>query len=288
MASIHGLKRRITAAQNVSKTTRAMQMIAASKLKKAQEATLASRPYVEKLVNVTKRVVRCRPADYTHPYITPKNAEGKKLLLVFAPDKGLCGGLITNLLREFLHYQRQEKNVKIMTIGKKVESTVLHLQSEVVAAFLFGTTTPAFDMVYPITKIINEQYLLGSVSSVHVLSTHFTSIFSQKPKLTSILPIEITLEDYEDTKQEYTFEPNVKELLSPLLNHYIEMVVYQKLLESFVSEQAARMVAMQNATSNAKDIIEDLRLEYNKTRQARITNEILDISGASAAMEIYE
>lgn len=260
-------------------------MIAASKLKKAQAATLATRPYVEKLSTVTKRVATRAPQEFTHPYLTPKNANGKKLLVLFAPDKGLCGGLITNLLREFLRYTREEKGLRVVTVGKKVESFVITLRSEVIASFVFGTTTPSFNMVLPITKMINDEYLLGNVASVHILATHFTSIFSQKPIMTTLLPISLPLPQEEQEKSEggqYLFEPNVTELLSPLLNHYLEMVVYQYLLESFVSEQAARMVAMQNATSNAKDVIEDLRLEYNKTRQARITNEILDISGADA------
>lgn len=280
MASIHALRRRITAAQNVSKTTRAMQMIAASKLKRAQQATLATRPYVEKLSAVTKRVAIKVPQDFSHPYLTPK-ASGKTMLIVFAPDKGLCGGLITNLLREFYQYQKAEKDIVVMTVGKKVEGYVAYLKNEVIASFLFGTTTPVFSMVYPIIKIINEHYLSKQVQTVKMLSTHFNSLFSQNPTITTLLPVLLPLEEKEEEKApQYIFEPNATNLLTPLLTHYLEMVVFQHLLESFVSEQAARMIAMQNATSNAKDIITDLRLEYNKTRQARITNEILDISGA--------
>lgn len=282
MATLLQLKSRIKAAQNVSKTTKAMQMIAASKLKRAQQAVMAGRPYVAKLEGLTRNVAQKveqndRPAYLEHRFT------GKKTLVIFlAPDKGLCGGLITNLLREFLRNVQNENNSYIV-IGKKVEGYVTRLEKDVIATFNFGTTLPTFDMIYPIIKLIDEYYISGKVDSVKILGAHFQSIFTQTPKIDTILPIRLEGgKDEEEQKDqtEYLFEPSKQSLLPSLLKHYLEMSLYQHLLESHVCEQAARMISMQNATNNAEDIIEDLRLEYNKTRQAKITGEILDIVGS--------
>ncbi|MBP9719080.1 MAG: ATP synthase F1 subunit gamma [Candidatus Levybacteria bacterium] len=286
MASLLQLKSRIKAAQNVSKTTKAMQMIAASKLKRAQQAALAGRPYVHKLETLTHAVAQSQSQEKTattHPYMTPRFNTKKTLVLFLSPDKGLCGGLIANLLREYMRNVRAE-NTSYILVGKKAQATVTRLEKDVIATFDFGTTLPTFDMVYPLMKLIDEYYLSGKVDSVKILGANFTSIFTQTPKIDTILPIALEKqpEEKKETEAGYIFEPSATDLLPSLLKHYVEMVLFQHLLESFVSEQAARMISMQNATNNAKDIIEDLRLEYNKTRQAKITSEILDITGSRA------
>lgn len=286
MASTMLLQRRIRTAQNVSKTTKAMQMIAASKLKKAQDAALSSRPYVEKLTDVTRSLTtKINTATLQDSYMNESVKNGKTLLIVISPDKGLCGGLITNLLREVL--RRESKNDTYLTLGKKVENSVAHLGHDLVASFPFGNTLPSFDVVYPIVKLVDEYFLGKKVERVQILSTHFSNLFSQKPHLTDLLPIkahEETIKEAEKSADQFQlFEPDLETILPDLLKRYIEMVVYQEVLESYLSEQAARMLSMQNATNNAKDIIEDLRLEYNKSRQAKITSELLDITGASAA-----
>ena len=285
MATILTLKRRINAAKNVSKTTKAMQMIAASKLKRAQNAVTASKPYVEKISEILENLRSAAKKDYTHSYLTPKNKTGKTLLLVLSPDKGLCGSLITNILKEFLHYQHNFKDSSYILVGKKLEGQVVHLNKEIIAAFPFGTTLPSFSSVYPLLQIIDEYYNGGKVDSVKILTAEYINIFTQKPKVTNLLPINFDNLKEEDDKKEknddfYLFEPNKKVLLDSLLKHYLEMAVYHQLIESFLSEQASRMMSMQNATDNANDIIEDLQLEYNKTRQAKITSELLDITGA--------
>lgn len=278
MANALIIRRRIRTAQNVSKTTRAMQMIAASKLRRAQEAALSSRPYVEKLTHINQSLTGKTGEGYLHPYMASKKISGKTLLIVISPDKGLCGGLITNLLREYLKINGKETFV--LTIGKKMEKNVLRLGNEMVATYPLGNTLPSFDIVYSISKIIDDYFLSEKVDSIQILYTHFTSIFSQRPTIKTILPISIPEEEVKSTSFSL-FEPNVNELLPNLLKHYLEMVLYQHLLESFVSEQAARMVAMQNANSNAKEIINMLTLDYNKARQEKITNEILDISSGA-------
>ncbi len=281
MATLLTLKRRIRASQNVSKTTRAMQMIAASKLKKAQDAALSSRPYVKKLTDLAHDLSNKTEEVNKHPYMK-LNESTKTLVIALSPDKGLCGGMVTNLLREFFSYAKQDKDAAYIVLGKKLEAQVTKLDNEVIASFVFGTTLPQFDMVFPLTKLIDEYYLSGKVQQVKVLYTDFTSFFSQTPKIATLLPI--ALPDQTEKKEEnfQLYEPDLSQMLPSLLRHYVEMSMYQYLLESYLSEQAARMIAMQNATTNAKDIIEGLKLEYNKTRQAKITSELLDITGGRA------
>lgn len=284
MATLLTLRRRIKAAQNVAKATRAMQMIAASNLRKAQDAALSSRPYVNKLTVLAKDLSEKVDDKANHPYITPPGETNKTLVIALSPDKGLCGGLITNLIREFFSYAHQDPNSSYIVMGKKLENQVVKLKNETLATFVFGTTLPKFDAVFPLARLINDQYLMGNVSSVKVLYTDFNSIFSQTPKIATLLPISLAQtkeEEPDDAEKEHfqLYEPSIHAILPSLLNHYLEMSLYQFLLESFLSEQAARMISMQNATNNAKDIIEGFRLEYNKTRQSKITSELLDIGG---------
>lgn len=283
MATLLSLKRRIRAASNISKTTRAFQMIATSRLKKAQEATLASRPYVSKLTELAQELSAKKDESASHPYITSPSENNKTLVIALSPDKGLCGGLITNLLREFYTYTKTDKDASYIVVGKKIEGQITKLPNEIVASFAFGTTLPTFDMVYPVSRLINEYYLSGKVSSVKVLYTDFASFFSQTPRITTLLPISLPQEEGSTTPSgSQIYEPSISVMLPSLLKQYMEMNLFQFMLESYLSEQAARMIAMQNATNNAKDIIEALQLEYNKTRQAKITSELLDITGGRA------
>ncbi|HYM65382.1 MAG TPA: ATP synthase F1 subunit gamma [Candidatus Sulfotelmatobacter sp.] len=282
MATLLILKRRIKTAKNISKTTKAFQMIAASRLKKAQEAALSSKAYVEKLDSISKTLTQKVDKDNLHEYMkSPKNTNSK-LVIVISPDKGLCGALVTNLIREVLHLQPSGK-IFYLTIGKKAENAVSSLNKDVVASFPFGTSLPQFETVYPVADIIKEYFLEGKVSEVTILSTKFSSVFSQTPKFLDLLPVKIE-EDTVKKSFNIMFEPNIESLIPDLLQHYLEMVLYQSLLESYASEQASRMIAMKNATDNAMDMISDLQLEYNKSRQEKITNELLDIGGGSQSL----
>ncbi len=283
MATILSLKRRIKAASNVSKTTRAMQMIAASKMKKAQNSALSVKPYAEKIGLLSTKVREKIEKEALHPYMEERNESGKTLFLVFSPDKGLCGGLITNLLSEVI------KNIKeddlVITVGKKIENYIVRLNKTLIASYPFGNTLPIYETVYSIAKMVDDNYLNKKVDNVKIIYTNFASIFSQKPIVLNLLPIAINVNENEQNESDkknpfQLFEPSIEELLPTLIKKYFEITVYQKLLESYLSEQASRMVAMQNATTNARDIILDLTLEYNKTRQAKITSEILDITSA--------
>lgn len=278
MATLLTLKRRIKTTKNVSKTTRAMQMISASKLKKAQDVATSSMPYVEKLNFLSKNLAQKIDSDNLHDYMKTPSVNSK-LLIVISPDKGLSGGLVTNLIREVMRQNAQGKTYYI-TIGKKAESNVSLLDKEIVASFPFGSTLPEFDAVYPVAKIVNEYFLGKKVSEVSILSTKFLNVFTQTPHFNKLLPVKFE-EEVKEKNSITLFEPNVESLLLSLLQHYLEMVIYQSLLESYASEQAARMIAMKNATDNALDIISEIQLEYNKTRQEKITNELLDIEGGS-------
>lgn len=285
MASIQALQRRIKTAQNVSKTTRAMQMIAASKLKKAQDAALSSRSYVEKLMAVTANLTKRVEKAELPLYMKQPKQTGTTLYILISPDKGLCGGLVTNLTREVIRLAKVDD--AIITIGKKIESPAARITKNIIASFPFGNTLPAYDFVYPIAKIIDEQFSTGKIAKVVLVSTHFVNLFSQKPHATDLLPItpkeiDVTGNNASDAFQ--LFEPDLESILPELLKRYMEMSLYQEILESYLAEQSARMLSMQNATNNAKEIIEDLKLEYNKSRQAKITNEILDITGGAVAL----
>jgi F-type H+-transporting ATPase subunit gamma len=283
MATLLTLRRRMKTTTNVSKTTKAMQMIAASKLKKAQDSAESSKPYVEKLNTLSKALEQRVDKDQLHQYMLPQEEIKAKLLIVISPDKGLCGGLVTNLMKEVLHFSNTGKTYYI-TIGKKAERSVASLNKDIVASFPFGTTLPPFEAVFPIAKLINEYFLGKKVSEVTILSTKFNSIMSQMPMFNILLPVKLQEKAVLD-KSATLFEPSVDALLPDLLQHYLEMVIYQSLLESYASEQGSRMIAMKNATDNAMDIISELRLEYNKTRQEKITNELLDIGGGLVAYE---
>lgn len=287
MANTLALRRRIKTAQNVSKTTRAMQMIAASKLKRAQSAVVASRPYVTSLMRVSQHISSRENNSTTvdtHPYVKLNINNSKTLYIIISPDKGLCGGLITNLFREYVKI-KQDTNALFVTLGKKIESPIAANSKNLIASFPFGNTIPSFEMVLPLLEIIDDYYLSGKISTVKVITTHFNSIFSQTPHIEPLLPLILPKDTNISSSVDIVFEPSKEDLLPALAKRYIEMVLYQQILESYASEQAARMIAMQNATNNAKDIVNSLQLLYNKARQEKITNEILDISSATVAME---
>jgi len=285
MANLLSLKRRIQTAQNVSKTTRAMQMIAASKLKKAQNAALSLRTYAQKLISLSQNLTTKIQKENLHSYMVERFDTKKTLIIVLSPDKGLCGGLITNLIREFLRISISKEDYLYITIGKKAERQIINLtKNEILASFQFGSTNPTFDMVFPILRIIDEYFIGEKVDAVKILFSQFESVFTQKPKVATLLPITISeTPAIPNNNLPYLFEPNLNTLMPSLLAQYVQMSLYQYLLESFASEQGARMIAMQNATTNAKDVITELKLDYNKSRQEKITNEILDITNTGVS-----
>ncbi len=276
MANLQLLKRKIKTTQNVSKTTKAMQMIAASKLNRAQTAALSTRPFVEKVTKLTSGAASKLDSDQKHAYMK-ENKNAKTLAIVFTPDKGLCGAMVTNIIRQVAEFDLANKSVSYIAVGKKAQLTLAAFGKEVIAAFDFGNSFPTFNQVLPLLEVIGNEFLTGKVGNVKVIYTNFKSVFSQSPQVTDLLPITFG-NSVEPQTSQTLFEPSVSEILPELLRQYLEMNIYQFFLENYLSYQAAQMIAMQNATDNALDLIKDLKLEYNKTRQEKITNEILDIS----------
>lgn len=281
MANLITLKRRIKTAQNVSKTTKAMQMISASKLKRAQEAALTARPYVAKLTEISTAISQRVDEKNLNDYMKSLTDAEDKLMIVVSPDKGLCGGLNTNIARELLNFAKDNKKTSYITIGKKANGMTNQI-GNVLASFEIGTTLPSYDLVYPVMNLVDDYFLNKKVSEVYVLYSEFNNVFSQKPTVKRLLPAQFESSE-EATHTDTIFEPSAAELLPGLIRNYLELSVYQSFLENYLSEQGARMLAMQNATNNAKDIIEELKLLYNKSRQEKITNELLDISGGMFA-----
>lgn len=274
--SLQLLNRRIKTAKNIAQIAKAMEMISASKIKRAQKAVEANKPYAARIVALTQSILAHIDLEtFKHPYITGNNSE-KSLLLVISPDKGLCGSLNTNLFKKFLEVDN--KNKKIIALGKKISQFARRIDGELIAEFNTGTTIPEYQVVYQLVEIINREFLEGNVGKVEIMFNQFNSIFSQEPVAKTILPIEIQPNE-EDLP--YLFEPEASEIIKDLLPYYLEGVIYNAILEAFTSEQAARMVAMGNAKNNALDIADYLTLSYNKQRQEKITSELLALSGSN-------
>ena len=283
-ANIRLLRRRIKTAKNIAQITKAMEMVAISKMRRAQERTLGSKPYANKLLEVVGNLIG-RVEEGSHPYLS-EGKKGKTLLVLFSSDKGLCGSLNTNLLREFAKYIDMHDNVEVIAIGRKLEKAVLRLGGVLAADFPFGTTLPPFEAIFPVRSLIVKGFMEGEYRKVLCLYMQFESLSQQRPVITTLLPIQKQTETSSTAEVPYKFEPDAGDLLTSLMPHFLEMSLYQIFLESYASEQAARMLAMHQASENAKDVIWELSLYYNKVRQERITNELLDITGGSMGVAV--
>jgi len=291
MPSTRDIRRRIKSVKNTAQITKAMQMVASAKMRKAQQAALSGRPYA-KLMNNVLSAVSAGAGDFSNPLIEVRVVK-KRALIIISTDKGLCGGLNTNLLREATKYDKA--TTVHVTAGRKASQFVARTKRELAAEFTYKDN-PAFAEARAISRFAQELFTSGKVDQVDVLYTNFISTMIQKPEVRQLLPIrEITALDadmqgestgraLEKNTTEYLFEPGAEAVLGSLLPHYLNFQVYQFLLEAKASEHSARMVAMKSATDNAKQMIKDLTLEYNKLRQANITRELLEITSAAMAM----
>ena len=290
MASTRDIRRRIRSVRNTAQITKAMQMVAASKMRKAQQAALAGRPYAEALNRVLASLAN-RVGSLSHPFLDKREIK-KPCALIISTDKGLCGALNTNLLREVAGLP---KNTVFVTAGKKGKQFVARAGRELLADFEVKDDTSSYK-VKQISQFLIEQYLEGKLDSVSVWHTRFVNTLVQKPERTDLLPIgqleklaagtgeHAKTEIKADENLQYIYEPSGDEVLSALLPAYIHFQVYQLMLDAKASEHSARMVAMKSATDNAKSMIKDLTLEYNKVRQSGITTELLEIATAQMAM----
>ncbi|MEO5754636.1 MAG: ATP synthase F1 subunit gamma [Chthoniobacterales bacterium] len=288
MANTQDIRRRIKSIRNTAQITKAMQMVAASKMRKAQQHALAGRPYSE-LMNRVLVSLKSRTDPLLHPLlqIRPTN---KELVLIISTDKGLAGALNTNVMREAANFD-QAKTV-FVTAGRKAKQFVARTKRELLADFELKDS-PTILETKTISKFCVEKFLSGEVDKVTVLYTHFVNTIDQKPVVQTLLPISEFAFSAEgaapndgatDPMLEYTFEPSPQAVLDFMLPYYVQYQVFQMILDARASEHSARMVAMKNATDNANQFIKDLTLEYNKMRQASITTELLEIATAQMAV----
>lgn len=282
MASIRILRRRIKSAKNIAQITKAMELVAASKMKKAQQAAISGKLYAQKIYDM---VSRCSTGiDMSiHPYLTkPQKLSGKRLVILISTNKGLCGGLNSNLFRFYIRTFPTLPVIDTITIGKKGAETVVRLGGKLLADF---STPPFIDGVPALTELFTKEYLQGSYDGVDIVSNEFKSALVQQPRVKTLLPLTISSVDTDTRTQESLIEPSKKEVFDALLPHYIENQLRDAILQSEASEHSARMVAMRNATDNAISLIGELTLLYNKERQAKITYEIADLVTARLASE---
>ena len=291
MPSTRDIRRRIKSVKNTAQITKAMQMVASSKMRKAQLAAVAGRPYAT-LMNSVLANVSAGAADFTHPLLEKRDGK-KRCVLLVSTDKGLCGALNSNLAREAARFDKD--TTVFVCAGRKGAQFVARNKRNLAAEFTYKDA-PLFAEARAISKFVQELFIKGEVDSVEVLYTNFISTLMQKPETQALLPIgELkgvqagvhgaeTSVALEKSAVEFLFEPGADAVLGALLPHYLNFQVYQILLEAKASEQSSRMVAMKNATDNAKQLIKDLTLEYNKLRQANITKELLEITTAQMAL----
>jgi F-type H+-transporting ATPase subunit gamma len=273
------LKRRIKTSKNIAQIAKALEMIAASKIKKAQSASVNNNPYAARITDITEKIIGSLGEEkFTHPYITTR-VGGKKLLIAISPDRGLCGSLNTNLYKKLIEVE--DNNTNAVTIGKKVGLFTSKLSFDLLFSFPMGSKLPDYSLVMQIKQIIDDEIAKGNATSVSIVYADFISLFTQTPIVKQLLPLEFEAKEETIEKNTSIYEPDKAALLNELLPYYLEVQIYNALLQAFTSEQAAQMVAMQNAKNNAFDIAEYLNLVYNKSRQERITNEILDLSNST-------
>ena len=281
------IRTQIASIKNTQKITSAMEMVAASKMKKAQNRMLASRPYSEKILNVIGHLTHAN-SEFKHPYMTASEETNRVGIIVISSDRGLCGGLNTNLFRSLLKdiasWQSDKVDVELCTIGKKATSFFKNTGLKINSVLTDLGDTPHFDDLLGAIKVMLDRYDSGEIDQIMIAYNRFENTMTQVPTVKQIVPMEITDEESMDHHWDYIYEPDAESALSALLVRYIEALVYQGIVENIASEQSSRMIAMHSATENAGDMIDELELIYNKARQAAITQEISEIVAGAAAV----
>jgi F-type H+-transporting ATPase subunit gamma len=289
MAGSKEIRNKIKSVQSTRKITKAMEMVAASKMKKAQDRMRASRPYVGRMVAIARHLAHANP-EYRHPFLIKRPDVKTVGLIVVTTDKGLCGALNTNALRVALakikEWQARSVGVKVTAIGTKGLGFMQRLKAELVSSVTNLGDRPPLDKVIGPVKVQLDLYLDGQIDELHIIATRFVNTMKQEPVALQILPIaDLGVEtEKREYPWDYIYEPDSKTVLDELLRRYMEAVVYQAINENMASEQSARMVAMKAASDNAATIIDELQLIYNKQRQAGITKELAEIVGGAAAV----
>ena len=295
MAGSKEIRTKIKSVQNTRKITKAMEMVAASKMRKAQERMRATRPYGDKIRNIAAHLAHANP-EYKHPFLVkPTEREGGAKgvgLIVITTDKGLCGGLNTNALRlafgKIREWQGEDRKISVSPIGNKGLGFMQRLGASIASHVTGLGDTPHLDRLIGPVKVQLDLYTQREIDALYIVYTRFINTMKQEPVIEQLLPLpaDRMQQDASAAKGtwDYIYEPDPRDVLEQLLVRYIEQIVYQSVAENMASEQSARMVAMKAASDNAKTVIDDLTLVYNKSRQASITKELSEIVGGAAAV----
>ncbi len=286
MAGGKEIKTKITSVQNTQKITKAMEMVAASKMRRAQDQMLATRPYAQKIATVVSHVASSHP-EYKHPYLTERPIKRAGVITI-STDRGLCGGLNTNLFKKSLakigELDDQGIGIEVVTFGGKALSFYKRIGAKIIAeASRIGDRPEMATVIGPVQALL-KNYADGGIDAIYLISNEFVNTMTQEPKITQLVPV-VPSDDTElEHHWDYIYEPDSKEVLNNVLDRYIESLVYQAVVENVACEMASRMLAMKNATDNAGDMISELQLIYNRERQAGITQEISEIVSGAAAV----
>jgi len=287
MAGAKEIRTKIKSIQSTQKITKAMEMVAASKMRKAQERMRAARPYATKIRNVISHLAHAH-TEYRSPGLTER--ELKRIgLIVVSTDRGLCGGLNTNLFKATIlamqDWRKRGIEIDICTVGTKAFQFFRRLKGNIVAHVAHLGDSPRFEDVLGPVKVMADAFAEGKIDAIYLVYNEFVNTMSQKPRIERLMPITADVQDAAPSHRwDYIYEPDPKDLIELLLRRYSESVVYQSLVENVASEMAARMVAMKSASDNAGTLIDELQLIYNKARQASITQELAEIVGGAAAV----
>jgi F-type H+-transporting ATPase subunit gamma len=287
MAGSKEIRTKIKSVENTRKITKAMEMVAASKMRKAQDRMRASRPYAEKIRNVAAHLSFANP-EYKHPYLIKREIVKNVGLIVVSSDKGLCGGLNTNMLRlsvnQMKNWESEGKSIAVSAIGNKGFSFMNRVGANVKSHITGLGDVPHLETLIGTIKVMLDMYQAGEIDQLYISYTKFINTMKQEPVMEQLLPLSGEQLGSPKGHWDYIYEPEAKPVVDQLMTRYIESLVYNAVAENMASEQSSRMVAMKSASDNAKEVIGDLKLVYNKARQAAITKEISEIVGGAAAV----
>ncbi len=286
MPTIRQIRNRIRSVRNIAQVTRAMEMISASKMRRAQSAVIASRSYADKAREVLTYVAT-EPGrgKNLHPLLEERSAPNAVAVILFTTSRGLAGAYDVNITRKTIDFTNaQTAPVKLITVGKRGRDLMRRMGKPIIADFTGMGDRPQLAQIAALSRAAQDEFLQGRVDQVYVAYTDFVNVLRQVPTVRRILPIERAELKHEGPRAVYLYEPSAEQILASVLPRFVEVQIYQALLESIASEHAARMVAMRNATDNANELIESLTLLRNKVRQTAITKEMLDIAGGAEAL----
>lgn len=287
MAAAKEVRTKIASVKNTQKITKAMEMVAASKMRKAQDRMKEARPYAEKIRNVIAHLGHANP-EYKHSYLGEREEVKRVGIILISSDRGLCGGLNSNLFRETINIMKewddQGIGIDMCLIGSKAVGFFNRIGASIIGQSTHLGDKPTVDVLIGTVRIMLDAFNEGKIDRLYLTSNKFVNSMTQEPISEQLLPVQASDEDELKHHWDYIYEPDAKEILDHLLTRYIESLVYQGVIENIACEQAARMVAMKSASDNAGTLIDDLQLVYNKARQAAITQELSEIVSGAAAV----